>query len=490
MSHNPLPNKERMKLDRQHMPERSPEERAKCFSEVNLGYDADLARTESLRCLACQKPTCVTTCPVSVKVKDFIDLILAGDFLGAAAKVREDNVLPGVTGRVCPQEDQCEGGCTVGRKKESVGIGHLERFVADYEQRVGQVGLPPRAPATGKKVAIIGSGPAGLSCAGDLIQRGHQVRVFEALHELGGVLAYGIPEFRLPRTILKHEIENMKKMGVEFETDVVVGRTVTIDELFKEEGYSAAFIATGAGAPQFMKIPGENLNGVYSANEFLTRVNLMRAYRFPEYDEPVYDCKGQEVAVIGGGNTALDAARTSLRLGAKRVNLIYRRSEKEMPARAEEVRHAIDEGIKVMCLANPVAYLGEERVQAVRAIRMELGEPDDSGRRRPIPIPGSEFEVPASVVIVAVGTTANPLVQATTPGLKTNKKNYIMADPETLRTSREGVFAGGDIVTGAATVILAMGAGRKAAASIHEYLSTGVWQPGNGQGAVQAAVAD
>jgi glutamate synthase (NADPH/NADH) small chain len=302
------------------------------------------------------------------------------------------------------------------------------------------------------------------------------VRVFEALHDLGGVLAYGIPEFRLPRTILKQEIENMKKMGVEFETDVVVGRTVTIDELFADEGYHAVFVATGAGAPQFMKIPGENLNGVYSANEFLTRVNLMRAYRFPEYDQPVYDCKGQEVAVIGGGNTALDAARTALRLGAKRVNMIYRRSEKEMPGRAEEIHHAKDEGIHIQTLTNPVEYLGEERVRAVRVLKMELGEPDASGRRRPIPIPGSEFEIPATVVIVAIGTSANPLVQATTPGLKTNKRNYIEADPETLRTSRQGVFAGGDIVTGAATVILAMGAGRKAAASIHEWLTTGVWE--------------
>ena len=476
MSHNPLSNKDRMKLTRQIMPERAPEERAKNFSEVNLGYDPELAHTESLRCLACLKPTCITTCPVSVKVKEFIDLILAGDYLGAAAKIREDNVLPAITGRVCPQEEQCEQGCVVAKKGQSVGIGHLERFVADYEQRVGKVGLPPRAPATGKKVAIVGSGPAGLSCAGDLIQRGHEVRVFEALHDLGGVLAYGIPEFRLPRTVVKQEIENMKKMGVEFETDVVVGRTVTIDELFGLEGYHAVFIAPGAGAPQFMKVPGENLNGVYSANEFLTRVNLMRAYRFPEYDQPVYDCKGQEVAVIGGGNTALDAARTALRLGAKRVNMIYRRSEKEMPGRAEEIHHAKDEGIQILTLVNPVAYLGEERVEAVRVLRMELGEPDASGRRRSVPIPGSEFEIPASVVIVAIGTNANPLVQATTPGLKTNKRNYIEADPETLRTSRQGVFAGGDIVTGAATVILAMGAGRKAAASIHQYLTTGVWE--------------
>ncbi|MBI2678671.1 MAG: NADPH-dependent glutamate synthase [Candidatus Koribacter versatilis] len=473
---NPLTLKERMQLDRQPMPECPAAERAHSFTEVNQGYDPQLANCEAMRCLSCAKPTCVVGCPVGVKVKDFIDLILAGDYLGAAAKIREDNVLPAITGRVCPQEDQCEGGCVVGRKKESIGIGNLERFVADYEQRTGAVGLPERAPRTGKRVAIIGSGPAGLSCAGDLVQRGHEVRVFEALHELGGVLAYGIPEFRLPRAVLHQELRNLEAMGVEFETNVVVGRTVTIDDLLGNEGYHAIFVATGAGLPQFMKIPGEDLNGVYSANEFLTRVNLMRAYRHPDYDQPVYDCRDQEVAVVGGGNTALDAARTALRMGARTVNLIYRRSAAEMPARKEEVRHAVDEGIHIMHLTNPVAYLGDERVRSVRAVKMALGEPDESGRRRPMPVEGSEFEVPASIVIVAVGTTANPLVQATTPGLATTKRNYIVADPKTLRTSREGVFAGGDIVTGGATVILAMGAGRKAAQSVHEWLTTGVWQ--------------
>jgi len=464
-----------MQLERQHMPECPAAERAHSFTEVNQGYDPQLAECEAMRCLGCAKPTCVVACPVGVKVKDFIDLILAGDYL-AAAKIREDNVLPAITGRVCPQEDQCESGCVVGRKNEPIGIGNLERFVADYEQRVGRVGLPARAPRTGKRVAVIGSGPAGLSCAGDLVQRGHEVRVFEALHELGGVLAYGIPEFRLPRTVLNQEIENLRAMGVEFETNVVVGRTVTVDDLFGAEGYHAIFVATGAGLPQFMKIPGEDLNGVYSANEFLTRVNLMRAYRHPEYDQPVYDCRGEDVAVIGGGNTALDAARTALRMGAKTVNLIYRRSEAEMPARKEEVRHAVDEGIRILHLTNPVAYLGEERVRSVRAVKMVLGEADESGRRRPMAVEGSEFEISAGIVIVAVGTTANPLVQATTPGLDTTKRNYIVADPKTLRTSREGVFAGGDIVTGGATVILAMGAGRKAAHSIHEYLTSGVWQ--------------
>ncbi len=477
MSHNTLPNRERMKIKRQHMRERDPQQRGTCFEEVNLGYTPELAGTEAQRCIACQKPTCVTTCPVSVKVREFVDLVVAGEYQAAAAKVREDNVLPAITGRVCPQEEQCEGGCVLSKKGESLAIGHLERFVADWEMETGQVGLPAIAPPTGKKVAIIGSGPAGLSCAGDLIQKGHAVRVFEALHELGGVLVYGIPEFRLPKAIVRREIDNMRRMGVEFETNVVVGKTVTIDELFEQEGYGAAFIATGAGLPQFLGVPGENLNGVYSANEFLTRINLMRAYRFPEFDQPIYDCRGKDVAVVGGGNTAMDAVRTALRLGARNAYLVYRRSEKEMPARLEEVKHAKEEGIQFHMLTNPVELLGDEKgwLRAARCVRMELGEPDASGRRRPVPIPGSEFELPVTAIIIAVGTSANPLIQSTTPGLKTNKRNYIEADPETLRTSRPGVFAGGDIVTGAATVILAMGAGRKAAAAIDQYLGNGTW---------------
>ncbi len=476
--HNTLPNKERMKIQRQQMPERSPELRAHCFEEVNLGYSGDLAKQESLRCLGCLKPTCMTACPVSVKVKEFIDLILAGDTLAAAAKVREDNVLPAITGRVCPQEDQCEGSCLVAKKNLPLGIGHLERYVADFERESGQVGLPPIAPSTGKRVAIVGSGPAGLSCAGDLVQKGHYVHVFEALHELGGVLVYGIPEFRLPKSIVRQEIDTMRKMGVEFETNVVIGKTVTIDELMHDEKYDAVFVATGAGLPQFMSIPGESLNGVYSANEFLTRVNLMRAYRFPEFDQPIYDCRGKNVAVFGGGNTAMDAVRTSLRLGAKNAYLVYRRSDKEMPARAEEVHHAKDEGIQFMMLTNPLEFQGDDKgwLKAVKCQKMELGEPDASGRRRPIPIAGSEFVLPIDVGIVAIGTTANPLVQSTTPDLKVTKRNYIEADPETLRTSKPGVFAGGDIVTGGATVILAMGAGRKAAKSIHDFLTTGVWE--------------
>jgi glutamate synthase (NADPH) small chain len=474
---NPLKLKERMQLPRQTMPEREAEPRSHTFEEVNLGFDVELAKQEALRCLQCANPKCVAGCPVGVKVKEFVDLILDGDYLAAAAKVREDNVLPAITGRVCPQEEQCEGACVMSKKVPSLAIGYLERFVADWEQKVGTLGLPQRAPATGKRVAIVGSGPAGLTAAGDLVQRGHGVRVFEALHDIGGVLLYGIPEFRLPKQIVRQEVDNLRKMGVEFETNVVVGKTVTIDELLGEEGYHAVFVATGAGLPQFLGVPGENLNGVYSANEFLTRINLMRAYEFPVADEPVYDCRGRDVAVVGGGNTAMDAVRTSLRLGARSATLIYRRSEAEMPARVEEVKHAKEEGVRLMTLTNPVELEGDDqgRLVAARCIRMELGEPDDSGRRRPVPVPGSEFELPIALIIVATGTTANPLVQSTTPDLKTTRKGYIQADPETMRTSKPGVFAGGDIVTGGATVILAMGAGRKAAAAMDVYLRPGTW---------------
>jgi len=473
---NPLPNRERMKLARQAMPEQPASVRAANYQEVNLGYSAQLASQEALRCLECAKATCATECPVGVKVKEFVQLILAGDFAGAAAKIREDNALPAITGRVCPQEDHCEHGCLLGKKGKSLGIGYLERFVADYEQ---QMGIRPHLPAaaSGKKVAIVGSGPAGLSAAGDLVQKGHQVRVFEALHELGGVLVYGIPEFRLPKHIIRQQIEYLRQMGVEFETDVIVGKSVTIDELMQEEGYDAVFIATGAGLPVFMNIPGEHLNGIYSANEFLTRINLMHAYEFPTYDQPMVDLRGKHVAVIGGGNTALDSIRSALRLGAAKAYVIYRRSDAEMPARAEEVKHAREEGIEFRMLTNPIEFLsdGQGWLSGVRCMRMELGEPDSSGRRRPVALAGSEFELPLSVAIIAIGTTANPIIQSTTPGLKTNPRNYIEANPETQRTSRPGVFAGGDIVTGSATVILAMGAGRKAARSIHEYLAMGEW---------------
>ncbi len=477
MATNPLPPKARTAIPRQHMPEQEAAERAHNFSEVNLGFNFDITKQEALRCLACANPKCTDGCPVGVKVKDFIELILKGDYLAAAAKVREDDVLPAITGRVCPQEDQCEGACIMSKKFGPVGIGYLERFVADYERQTGKIGLPQNAPPTGKKVAIVGSGPAGLSAAGDLIQKGHNVRVFEALHEIGGVLVYGIPEFRLPKEIVRQEVENMKKMGVEFETNVVVGKTVTVDELLNEEGYSAVLVATGAGLPQFLGVPGEDLCGVYSANEFLTRVNLMKAYKFPEYDEPIYDCRGKNVAVVGGGNTAMDAIRSALRLGAKNAYVIYRRSETEMPARVEEVKHAKEEGIQFLLLNNPVEFLGDDRgwLRAASVIKMELGPADESGRRRPVPIKGSEYELPLDVAVIAVGTSSNPLVQSTTPDLKTRKGGYIEANTDTLKTSKPGVFAAGDIVTGGATVILAMGAGRKAAKAIDDYLCTGTW---------------
>jgi len=475
-SQNPLSPKERIKVPRQLMPEQPAEARAHNFEEVNLGYSAELAQQEALRCLECAKPTCTDNCPVGIDVKDFVQKIVIGDFLGAAAKIREANVLPAVTGRVCPQEDQCEGKCLLSKKVKPLGIGYLERFVADYEQRMGTHVVPSVSP-TGKRVAVVGSGPSGLTVAGDLIQKGHKVRVFEALHEIGGVLVYGIPEFRLPKQIVREQIDYMRAMGVEFETDVVVGRTVTIDELMEEEGFDAVYIGTGAGLPQFMNIPGEHLNGVYSANEFLTRINLMKAYKFPTYDEPMLELHGKHVAVIGGGNTALDAIRSALRLGAEKAYVIYRRSEAEMPARAEEAHHAQQEGIDFRMLTAPVEFIsdGQGWLKAARCVQMELGEPDASGRRRPVPKEGSEFELPLSVAIIAIGTSANPIVQSTTPGLGTNKRGYIQADDNTQRTTRKGVFAGGDIVTGSATVILAMGAGRRAAQSIHQYLTTGEW---------------
>jgi glutamate synthase (NADPH) small chain len=475
-SKNPVPNKERIKMPRQHMPERPADERNKQFTEVNLGYPEELARQEAIRCLECAKPTCTDQCPVGVKVKEFVQAIVDGDYLRAAAKIREDNVLPAITGRVCPQEDHCEGGCLLCKRGESLGIGYLERFVADYEQQHFDFTKIVKATQTGKKVAIVGSGPSGLTAAGDLVQKGHQVHVFEALHEIGGVLVYGIPEFRLPKKIIREQVDYMRAMGVEFETDVVVGRTVTIDELLNEEGYDAVFIGTGAGLPQFMGIPGEHLNGVYSANEFLTRINLMHAYEFPKYDEPMVDFRGKDVAVIGGGNTALDAIRSALRLGARKAYVLYRRSEVEMPARIEEVKHAKQEGIEFQVLTAPTEFLSDGKgwLTDARCIKMELGEPDASGRRRPVEINGSEFELPLSVAVIAIGTSANPIVQSTTPGLNTNKKGYIEADASQ-RTSRKGVFAGGDIVTGSATVILAMGAGRRAAKGIHEYLTTQQW---------------
>lgn len=472
-----LPPKQRTKIPRQQMPERVASERAQDFIEVNLGFNAALANKEAQRCLACADPKCVHGCPVGVKVREVVDLVIAGDYLKAAAKLREDNVLPAVTGRVCPQEIQCEGACILSKRFAPLAIGHIERFVADYERQTGKVGLPISASSTGKKIAIVGSGPAGLSCAGDLVLKGHSVTVFEALHEIGGVLLYGIPEFRLPKDIVRNEVANLGRMGVEFQTNVVIGKTITVDELLDEMGYDAVFIATGAGLPKFLNIPGEHLGGVYSANEFLTRVNLMKAYDPRNFDSPVYDCADRNVAVVGGGNTAMDAVRCALRLGAKNAYIIYRRSEAEMPARTEEVHHAKDEGVQFMTLHNPVEFIGNNNgvLTGVKLMKMDLGEPDVTGRRRPVEVPGSEFMLPIDVVVIAVGAGANPLVQSTTPDMQTNKWGYIVADKQTLRTTKRGVFAGGDIVSGSATVILAMGAGRSAAKSINDYVTTGTW---------------
>jgi len=466
-----LSNKERMKIQRQRMPEQDSAKRRNNFLEVNLGLTEELARMEALRCIQCPKPTCVEGCPVNVKIKDFIALVAEGDYLGAAAKIKEDNMLPAVCGRVCPQEEQCEIKCVVGKKNEAVAIGRLERFVADYERQHEGQKTPVLKASSGKKVAIVGSGPAGLGCAGDLIQMGHEVTVFEALHELGGVLIYGIPEFRLPKEIVKAEVEALKKMGVDFQTNSVIGFTDTIDELM-QNGYDAVFIAVGAGLPHFLKIPGENLNGVYSANEFLTRVNLMKAYKFPEFDTPVFHCKDKNIAVFGGGNTAMDAVRTSKRLGAKNAYIIYRRSDVEMPARKEEIHHAMEEGIEFIYLSNPLEFIGDKNgwLKGVKVQKMELGEPDASGRRKPIPIPGSEYIIDIDMAVIAIGNGSNPIIQKTTPDLQYTKWGNIVVDEATMKTSKQGVFAGGDIVTGGATVILAMGAGRKAAAAINDYL--------------------
>ena len=461
--------KKPVKKPRVSMSQQKPDERTKNFSEVALGYTEEQAVMEAERCLGCKNNDCIKGCPVVVDTPEFIRLVRDREFLAAAKKVREMNVLPAMCGRVCPQEDQCELECVLGKKGEPVAIGRLERFVADYQLAHGGAEPPEPAPPTGKRVAVVGSGPAGLTVAGDLAQLGHGVTVFEALHEPGGVLTYGIPEFRLPKSIVKKEIDYVRKLGVRFELDAVVGRLKTIEEML-DEGYDAVFIATGAGLPYFMNIPGENLNGVYSANEFLTRSNLMKAYRFPEYDTPIK--AGRRVAVVGGGNVAMDAARTAKRLGAEEVYNVYRRSRKEMPARIEEIENAIEEGIELILLTNPVSILGDDkgRIKGIECIRMELGEPDSSGRRRPIPIEGSEYIIDVDTVVMAIGNGANPLIKQTTPGLETNKWGNIVADEEEGQTSIEGVYAGGDIVTGAATVILAMGAGRRSAQAIHEYV--------------------
>jgi glutamate synthase (NADPH/NADH) small chain len=457
------------KMKRTPIKEQDPKVRATNFKEVCLGYTEEEALQEAARCLNCKKPMCVTQCPVSINIPAFIQCVKNGEYKEAAKIIAQSSSLPAVCGRVCPQETQCEQKCILGIKGEPVAIGKLERFVADWS-RENNIDLSEKKPSNGKKVAVVGSGPAGLSCAGDLAKSGYEVTIFEALHEAGGVLVYGIPEFRLPKdTVVKHEIDNLKKLGVKIETDVIIGRTTSLDEIMDEEGFDAVFIGSGAGLPMFMGIPGENYNGVLSANEFLTRSNLMKAYN-DEYDTPIR--VGKKVAVVGGGNVAMDAARTALRLGAE-VHVVYRRSEQELPARAEEVHHAKEEGIIFNLLNNPVEILGDDKgwVTGMKCVEMELGEPDASGRRRPIAKEGSEFVLEVDTVIMSLGTSPNPLISSTTKGLEINKKKCLVADEETGLTTKEKVYAGGDAVTGAATVILAMGAGKKAAKSIDEMLS-------------------
>jgi len=457
------------KIPRQKMPEQDARERGRNFDEVPFGYTPELAQLEASRCIQCKKPKCIAGCPVGVDIPGFIKLVKEGDFLGAARKLKEDNSLPAICGRVCPQEEQCEQVCVLSKKQDSVAVGNLERFVADYERAHGELHLPEIPPSTGKKVAIVGSGPAGLTAAGDLVKQGHDVTIFEAFHKTGGVLVYGIPEFRLPKAIVQAEVDYLAKLGVEIHTNFIVGKMDTVDELL-EQGFDAVFLGTGAGLPWFMGVPGEGLNSVYSANEYLTRSNLMKAYDFPNYDTPI--AMGKKVCTIGGGNVAMDSARTALRLGADESIIVYRRSMEELPARLAEVHHAEQEGIKFHLLTLPLKIEGDDtgRVKGMECQKMELGEPDASGRRRPVPIEGSEFFLPCDTVIVAIGNGPNPIVPSTTPDLETNKRGNIVAIDEWGRTSKKKVWAGGDIVTGAATVIMAMGAGKKAAASIHREL--------------------
>ncbi len=477
-----MKDKKPWEIPRQPMPEQDPKKRVKNFREVPYGYTPLQAVAEAQRCMQCKNPLCINGrvdketgkleggCPVEIDIPGFIKLVAEGNFLGAARKIREKNFLPAICGRVCPQEEQCELTCTVGVRGEPIAIGRLERFVADYERNSGKIEIPEKAKSTGKKVAVIGSGPASLTVAGDLIKLGHEVTVFEALHRGGGVLVYGIPEFRLPKEIVQQEIDCLEEMGVRFEYNAIIGKLETIDELIVKEGYDAVFVGSGAGAPLFLGIPGENLNGVLSANEYLTRSNLMKAYD-DNYDTPIV--RSRDVAVVGGGNVAMDSARTALRLGAENVFIVYRRSPKEMPARIEEIHHAEQEGVQFKLLTNPVCILGNENgwVKGMQCLRMKLGEPDESGRRRPLPIKGSDFIINVDTVIIAIGNVPNPLIPQSSPDLDTGRHGTINADPETGATSKPGVFAGGDIVTGAATVILAMGAGRKAARAMHEYLS-------------------
>ncbi len=461
--------RERLKIQRQKMPAQDSGVRITNFQEVNYGYTPKMAMLESQRCLLCKKPLCVAGCPVNIDIPSFISLIAEGKFTEAAKKIKESNSLPAICGRVCPQEEQCEGVCVVGNKGVSVAIGHLERFAADWERTNGEISTPEKHTPIGKKIAIVGSGPSGLTVASELVKMGYAVTIFEALHTPGGVLVYGIPEFRLPKDIVNSEIDYLRKLGVEIVTNFVVGKTMTIDDLIKS-GYDAVFVGSGAGLPVFMNVSGENLNGVYSANEYLTRTNLMKAYVFPEYDTPI--AKAKNVAVIGGGNTAMDAVRTAKRFGAEHAYLIYRRSWEEMPARLEERHHAREEGIEFTFLTAPVRIIGDENgwVQGIECIKMELGDPDASGRRKPVPIKGSEFVIDVELVVVAVGNGANPLIPISTPDIQTNKwGNIIVKEGETV-TTKNGVFAGGDIVRGGATVILAMGDGKKAAQEINTYL--------------------
>lgn len=467
-----LDTRKRLSIPRQRVPTRPREERIRDFEEVALGFTVEQAQLEAERCLQCKPPRCVAGCPVGVNIPVFIKAVAEGRFDDAVRTIKESNLLPAICGRVCPQETQCEAVCTLAKKYQPVAIGALERFVADWGRAHSGDGQEKEKPKpTGRRVAVIGSGPAGLAAAGDLARQGHEVTIFEALHRPGGVLVYGIPEFRLPKAIVAEEIESLEALGVRIETNVVIGRTITIDELF-EDGFDAVFVGTGAGLPVFLGIPGENLCGVYSANEFLTRMNLMRAYDFPNSDTPIY--VGKRVAVIGGGNVAMDAARVALRAGAEKVTILYRRSRAEMPARLEEVERAEEEGVHFELLVAPTRILGDDRryVCGIECIRMTLGEPDESGRRRPVPQPGSEFTIPVETVVVAIGNHPHPLVPRTTPGLEVTPHGTIVADPESGATSRKGLFAGGDIVTGAATVIEAMGAGRRAARAIGEYLAT------------------
>ncbi len=470
----PLSKRERMKLERTEMLERDPAERARSFEEVNLGFTAEMAKLEAMRCLECARPKCVAGCPVGIEIDKFVMLVAEGSFGAAAEVVQRDNLLPAICGRVCPQENQCEGECVLAKKERPIAVGHLERYVADYVRNEGLEQVTERPAATGKRVAIIGSGPAGLACAGDLIQSGHEVTVYEALHEPGGVLVYGIPEFRLPKEIVHAEIAGLEKLGVRFEMNAIIGHTYTLDELLAVN--DAVFIGVGAGLPRFLNVPGENLIGVYSANEFLTRVNLMKAYLDTD-DTPVLDVTGKTVVVFGGGNTAMDAARTALRLGAADVRVLYRRTEAEMPARVEEVRHAREEGIIFDFLVSPTELAGSDGILTGLTLqKMELGEPDDSGRRRPQPIAGATEQMAADIAVVAIGNGPNPLLLSTCPELERTRWGTIAVDEDTGRTSMEGVFAGGDIVTGGATVILAMGAGRRAAASIEQWLDTRAWE--------------